>query len=202
MRSYIAFSLLAAIVGSQSIVPSSVPLGTRQSWCTSQVASCPLLCLQISSSAGTTSNSCSATTLDYSCVCTNGIAPNASEYSQTIPYYICTESNNQCVTACGLANNACSSNCRENHPCGAQDPTRANSSTLTTSTATSATGTGSAGSATTTGFGAFGGAGGTTATATSTGTAKSAATVAFSLGQTYGLAVIAGGMFAGFAMML
>jgi len=201
MRSYITLSVLAAIVSSQTLVPSSVPLGTRQSWCTSQKAACPLLCLQTSTSDATRSNTCDATTLDYSCVCINGISPNASDYSQTIPYYVCTQDNDQCVTNCGLANNACSAACRDDNPCGAQNPTRVNTSTISTSTGTSATGTGTAGSATTTGYSAFGGAGGGS-TATSTSTAKTGTAIALSLGHTYGLAVIAGGMFAGFALML
>jgi hypothetical protein len=91
---------------------------------------------------------------------------------------------------------------RTDHPCGAQDPTRVNTSTISTSTSAGSSGTGSAGSATSTGFGAFGGAGGTTATSTSTTAAKSAAIAALNLGNTYGFAVVVSGMFAGFAMML
>lgn len=59
-----------------------------------------------------------------------------SEYSLTLPYFVCVEYGNQCVTACG-SNNTCSSACRSDHPCGAQHPSTSNA------TATAATGTAS-----------------------------------------------------------
>jgi hypothetical protein len=41
------------------IDPNSVPLATRQQWCTSQETACPLLCLQLPGSSSTTSaNDC------------------------------------------------------------------------------------------------------------------------------------------------
>ncbi|KAI9828918.1 MAG: hypothetical protein M1826_005841 [Phylliscum demangeonii] len=83
-------------------------------------------------------NDCDPSTLIFHCICSNGLSPNASEYSQTIPYYLCTETNNQCVANCG-GNSACQSACREQHPCGAQAPKRVNtSSSSTTATATDA----------------------------------------------------------------
>jgi hypothetical protein len=81
--------------------------------------------------------------LTYGCVCDNGLSPNLSEYSLTLPFYICQEWGNQCVLNCGQ-NNACSSDCRQNHPCGARDPTRVNSSTTTTSSIATPTSSGAA----------------------------------------------------------
>lgn len=54
-----------------------------------------------------------------------------SEYSLTLPYHMCMEWGNQCVEACN--DNACASSCREDNPCGAQDPRRVN---VTSSSAT------------------------------------------------------------------
>jgi len=200
MRSFAAVSLLFAIVGSQTIDPNSVPLSLRDTWCVNQQASCPLLCLQLAKVASTSSNKCDPKTLDWSCVCSNGISPNISEFSQTIPYYECTEFANQCVTNCGLANNACSNTCRTAHPCGAQNPTRVNA----TSSTAAATSGGAA--ATSTGFGSFGGAGSGGASSTSSsgssGTKSSASVVAINLGRTYGLSVVIGGIFAGFALLV
>lgn len=51
-------------------------------------------------------------TLSWDCVCKGGIVPNVTEYSLTVPFHECQEYGNQCVTACGLANNACANNCR------------------------------------------------------------------------------------------
>ncbi|KAI6250984.1 hypothetical protein HI914_00146 [Erysiphe necator] len=124
-----AVALFSSNVFSQStysIVPSTVPLATRNSWCTSQTTSCPLLCLQYpEQSSSTTANTCDPKSLSFNCICQNGMSPNASEYSQTLPFFICQEYGNQCVTACN-GNTKCQSSCREDHPCGAQNPTRIN----------------------------------------------------------------------------
>lgn len=74
-------------------------------------------------------------TLTYGCVCGNGMQPNVSEYSLTLPYFTCQEWGNQCVKACGQ-DNTCSSACREDHPCGAQSPTPANTTSTTTAAPT------------------------------------------------------------------
>jgi len=204
MRFFAAVSLLFAIVGSQTIDPNSVSISLRDTWCSNQQASCPLLCLQQASTASTTSNSCDPKTLDWSCVCSNGIAPNISEYSQTIPYYECTEVANQCVNNCGLANNACANTCRTAHPCGAQNPTRVN---VTSSTASASGGSAAATSGGS--DGTFGGAGSGGAATTSSsgssggssGTKSGASVVAINLGRTYGLSVLIAGIFAGFALL-
>src|SRR5271163_1563967 len=76
------------------------------------------------------------TTLDFDCVCGNGQSPNASEYSQTIPYFECQEYGDQCVAACN-GDSTCQGACRDNNPCGAQNPTRVN--VTSTSSAMSST---------------------------------------------------------------
>jgi hypothetical protein len=84
----------------------------------------------------------------------NGQQPNSSQYSLTIPYYICTETNNQCVNNCG-GNSACQSSCRQDHPCGAQDPPRVNTASASSTMSATATGdaAASSGSMVYTGFG-------------------------------------------------
>ncbi|KAI3324600.1 hypothetical protein HD806DRAFT_493064 [Xylariaceae sp. AK1471] len=145
-----AATLLLSSVQAQdqyNIDPSSVSLSLRDYWCTQQKSSCPLICQQLPP-GGYETNDCDPLALTYGCVCENGMAPNLSEYSLTIPYFKCQEWGNQCVTNCGASNNACASDCRENHPCGALDPTRANTTTTSsmgTPTSTSAAATSSAG---------------------------------------------------------
>jgi len=202
-----ATSAFIAVGISQTIDPNSVPLATRDSWCTSQLAACPLICTQeTNGSAATTANDCDAASLQYDCVCENGLAPNVSEYSQTVPYYICTEANNQCVTNCGLSNNACAAACTQNHPCGAQNPTRANNTSTASGTA-SATGSGSAstGSAVYTGFGSSATQSGSSSSSSGSSSgskSSSASRIMINLGQIYGLGVVATGIFAGFTLLL
>lgn len=71
-------------------------------------------------------------TLTYECLCGNNQRPNISEYSLTMPYYLCQEWGNQCVKKCN--DNACASNCREQHPCGATDPKQYNITSSTSGT--------------------------------------------------------------------
>lgn len=204
-----AVAAFARLAITQTIDPNSVPLSTRQNWCNSQIAECPLICLQEDgNSAATYANTCDATSLTYSCVCSNGLAPNASEYSQTLPYFICTQYNTDCQNNCGN-DNTCAAACVQDHPCGAQNPTKVNTSTITTMPATTTNGaaaasTASDGSVVYTGFG--GGSAATTTTAaaaSSSGSGSSAATrVIVNIGQVYGLGVVAAGIFAGFAFMI
>ncbi|KAJ5626155.1 hypothetical protein N7510_002464 [Penicillium lagena] len=170
-----------------TIVPSTVPLSTRQSWCSSQTSSCPLLCLQMPGvSSAPLANNCSAQTLSYSCICSNNLSPNASQYSETIPYFVCTEHNNQCVDACASGDSTCQSDCRTQNPCGAQNPTRVNVTTTTTAT-THATSASSA-----------------FVTNTLVGSATGAAPklVSVEMGHVYGLCVLVAGFIAGFAALL
>lgn len=130
-----SFALLAtALVGftQANIDPQSVSPALRSAWCQSQITACPLLCLQQpEESATTAANDCNPENLSFNCVCGNGLTPNASEYSQTIPYFQCTEQNNQCVARCG-GQNQCESDCRTKNLCGAQNPTRVNKTATAT----------------------------------------------------------------------
>jgi len=215
MLSIVSVSALLAsisvLASAQSIDPTSVPIGTRDDWCASQISECPLICLQTpGNSAGTDANDCDPTSLTYDCVCSNGLSPNISQYSQTLPYYICTEFNSQCQTNCGN-DNTCAAACVQLHPCGAQNPTRANTSTMTTMSSTRSGGNAAAtvsGSAVYTGFGGngaaattTGGSGGSTATGSSS-SSDAARNFVLNFGQLYGLGVVATGIFAGFAFML
>jgi len=198
------FGSLISLAASQTIDPNTVPLATRDAWCTSQITQCPLLCLQIpgENSAATESNTCDPTTLDYSCVCANGLSPNSSEYSQTVPYYICTQYNTNCVNGCD-GDSSCQSACIQDHPCGAQNPTRVNTSTISTATATNTAGGGASAVSTASGGGTvYSGFGGATATSTVNGGSTSgAATTLLTLGHSYGVFVVAAGIFAGFSLL-
>lgn len=204
---YTLISICASAIGlaaAQSIDPNSVSSGTRSQWCLAQTTQCPLICSQYpGESAATAANDCDPKTLVYNCVCAvNGLSPNVSEYSQTIPYFVCTESNNNCVAACN-GNSNCQSACREDNPCGAQNPTRVNESTITTS-ATSTNGDAAASTASDGAvFTGFGGSDATTTPAADEGNSPtSAAALLLDLGQLYGLGVVATGIMGGFFVLL
>jgi hypothetical protein len=71
-------------------------------------------------------------------VCDNGLSPNLTEFTQTLPYNICQQWGTNCVNACGIGENACADSCRADHPCGAQDPFKGNA-TMTSSSSHSPT---------------------------------------------------------------
>jgi len=200
-----AISALSAISFAQSFDASNLTDADKHQWCTAQKTSCPLLCSQLAGNSLTTqSNTCDDGTLAYTCVCQNGQSPNLTQYSQTIPYFECTTTNDQCVANCGQ-DNACSNDCRANHPCGAQDPKRVNTST--SSATQSATGSGGGSSATGSSFATFGG--GSEPTGSSGGSGGSggvsgngATGLAIDVGRTYGLVLVLGAVFAGFALVL
>jgi len=194
MRSVALVMAIAGLVGSQQIVPTSVPIALRDSWCSDQTSSCPLICAQVTNSGTVLSNTCNPTTLAWTCVCKNGLTPNVTEYSLTIPFHECQEYGNQCVANCGQNNNACANNCRVDNPCGALDPTKVNA---TSSTSSSATATGSS-TSTASNFASFGGSGNNNG-----GSSKSAASSSLvQVGQLYGFSVVAAGIFAGFCLIL
>jgi len=194
MRSYALTTqlLLAALVSSQSAItisPDSVAQSQRDAWCRDQKSTCPILCQQSAGSGSTTANDCDTKTLSWHCVCkSNGLTPNMSEFSLTIPYYVCTESNNQCVKACGN-NNQCQYDCRAKNPCGAQNPSPPNASATASKTGT-ATGSAATGSSTDDGFG------------NPTSGGQNAANTLLNIGQAYGVGIVAAGIFAGAQLIL
>lgn len=184
--------------------PNSISLGVRTTWCLNQQSACNLLCLD-QKSGSQYSNGCDPATLDYACVCADGKIPNATQYSQTIPYFICQTQVDNCVTNC-QSESGCVTACRDNKPCGATNPTRVNATTITTSTQTGTdlpTGTGASGDVVYTGFG--------DGVATTTGASSSAASdvplapgagtpnssamlKATMFGETYGALIMLGSM--------
>jgi len=203
-RSSVAFAAMAMFSLSRGqtqyeIDPESVPIGTRDVWCQSQKAACPLLCLQNPkiNDASTQQNDCDSKTLTYQCICGNGVQPDIGNFSQTIPFFKCQEYGNQCVNQCASADTPCQSACRSDNPCGAQNPTRVN---LTSSSTTmEATGTGTA--TNTGGTTVFTGLGGDSSSSSSS-SSKSGSQAALSIGHSYGIAVGFAGLIGGFALFL
>ncbi|QIW96400.1 hypothetical protein AMS68_001918 [Peltaster fructicola] len=194
---------LAAAQQQYTIDPSNVPFSTRNTWCNNQKTSCPLICLQTPGNVGAEKNDCDPNSLQYTCVCTNGQSPNLTEYTQTLPYFICTEWGNECVSNCGN-NNLCQADCLQKHPCGAQSPDRKNVTTSSASTA-SKTGTQTSTLSTTATAGTiYTGLAGNAAASTSPSSAAAATfqPTVLQFGQVWGMAVIVAGLFGGFAVML
>jgi hypothetical protein len=206
MRSIFALSIAASagLVAAQSgldyqyrIDPDSVASSTRDFWCQQNEAQCPLICLQQPgvTSMTTEENSCDSEQLTYNCICENGIVPNITQYSQTLPFFMCQVWGNQCSDDCN-GDNTCQQACREDHPCGAQSPFLGNSSLLSTMSSTQAP----TGSATNkipvTGFG------GAAETGAAGGNQGGAASGTFVPGAATSMAVLFGSVFLGFALLL
>jgi len=218
MRSVFALSIAAftGLVAAQdtpqlnypyTIDPDTVEQSTRDYWCDQNRAQCPLICLQQPgiNSMTTEQNDCDSDALTYTCVCENGVAPNITEYSQTLPYFICQQWGNTCVENCN-GDNSCQSACREDHPCGAQDPYRGNTS-LPTTMASTAAATGTDGSASNTiPVTGFGGASETGSSDSSNNNGGSndqgGAGSIFMPNAGLGLAAVFGSVFLGFAVLL
>ena len=175
-----------------------------------------LICLQPPSETATTNaNSCDSDNLTYDCECADGLRPNVTQYTQTLPFFICQEWGNQCVNNCGAGNNDCASDCRENHPCGAQDPIKPNSTSSSSTMTGSASRTASDAGATTDSSESTGGSGGFVRASTTGDDSSSAQESASSsesagvgrasgleFGYTFGVVALAGVFFGGFALAL
>jgi len=190
----LALAAAVAVSADYYIPPDTVPISTRKAWCTQQRSMCKPICLDAGSQGEPETNTCDADTLTYGCVCSDGTQPNVTEYTLTLPYYVCTEWGQQCIKACN-GNNQCQGDCTQKHPCGAQTPK--SNKTTTTTTTSSATSSATAAPTDQT----YDGFGDSSSDSSKSGDGKSAAG-ALRLGDSYGLAVLAGGLFAGFAMLL
>lgn len=102
----------------------------------------------------------------------------------TLPYFTCIEWGNQCVEGCS-SDNACANSCREDNPCGAQDPPKPNATSTSTRSSESATST----------------ADSEDAVHTDVLGSQDDDSAAIQVGRSYGLAVVAGALFAGFALL-
>lgn len=125
-----------------------------------------------------------------------------SEYSLTIPYFTCMEWGNQCVDDCS-GDASCATSCREDNPCGAQDPERVNATSTTAAPTTSSTGTETEDDDDTTIFTGTPGSededDGGSSSNSSGGDDEGAASL-LTFGSAYGLSIVMGGMFLGFAL--
>ncbi|EPS36311.1 hypothetical protein H072_10198 [Dactylellina haptotyla CBS 200.50] len=102
----------------RTIDPNSVPLTTRNGWCDSQKAAC----LQACPETQTSTNTCDPSTLTYACSCADGSTPDLSNFGGTIPFFICTEYQSQCIA--NNANDLAAQTQCTSFTCGAQgDPT-------------------------------------------------------------------------------
>jgi hypothetical protein len=175
-----------------------VPLSLRKVWCQNEIETCPMICGQ-TSKGDTKVNECNPKTLTYGCICGDGKQPNVSEYSLTLPFYVCQEWGNQCVTDCA-GSASCASDCRENNPCGAEDPKKYN----TTSTATGTGAVKATASATddaNTVYTDTPGSENNDDDSDSAETTKSNGAAVIEVGRTWGLTIVLSTMFAGFAML-
>ncbi|ERF75955.1 hypothetical protein EPUS_01321 [Endocarpon pusillum Z07020] len=128
---------------SQSMPPTAtagfnsapIPRQQRFQWCLGQRNACPQIC-----GGSATTNNCEENDLTYSCVCSNGTVPDVSAYRDTLPFYICTETFNQCIAA-HPDDAEGQDTCQENQRCGTLNATavESSSSDSSASSATSAT---------------------------------------------------------------
>jgi hypothetical protein len=137
-----------------------------------------------------TLNNTSQTTLDWTCTCINGNTPNFTDYTQTMPFYICQQWIANCV-ASNQGDAEAQFACRT-VVCGSTEPNSTESADEDTPSSTSSASSSSATSGTPTSSG-----GASSAAATSQGAAA-----ALSVAKTYGTGILATGLLAIFGLAL
>ncbi|KAI5798930.1 hypothetical protein EDC01DRAFT_23410 [Geopyxis carbonaria] len=185
----VASAFLPVTLGQTSL--DDVDQNTRDFWCQSQVAACPLLCGDLEKK--TVKNECFPDNLFYQCLCSEGITPNLTEYSQTIPYFQCTIDLNACVKGCS-GDPKCNTQCPKTHVCGASSPKKSNSTKTTSSATASASASATGDSSDDSGSGFASSDGSSNASSDSSG----AGGLVISVGKAYGLGLVAVGIGAAF----
>ncbi|KAF9770929.1 hypothetical protein IL306_011449 [Fusarium sp. DS 682] len=190
----VAASAVTVVNADYVIDPESVPLSQRRDKGDTKVNDCDPVSFLTLSFVRQLLTFCFQKTLTYGCICGDGKQPNVSEYSLTLPFYVCQEWGNQCVEDCkGSA--SCASDCRQNHPCGASNPKKYN----TTSTATDTAAVKATASATDDSNVVFTDTPGGDGSDSSSTKTNSAAVI--EAGRTWGLTIVLSTIFAGFAML-
>ncbi|OLN97007.1 hypothetical protein CCHL11_02254 [Colletotrichum chlorophyti] len=128
--------------------PGAIDISLRSAWCTGERNTCGALCDRA------TTNDCDVTTLEYSCICSNGTAPGLEYYDQSMPSFICMQAFSECNTA-NVGNRDGQENCTTSikDQCGTLNATEVHATSAAATTTTAAptgTGTGSANTAATT----------------------------------------------------
>ncbi|RIA81509.1 hypothetical protein C1645_729639 [Glomus cerebriforme] len=104
------FSIILFITEVHPLNPADVDPATKATWCSDQMATCTNICWD--SGFDPTTNFCLNDTLQFDCVCSNGIRPNSTEYTQTIPYFTCTADQQACIQKCQPATDTCVNACK------------------------------------------------------------------------------------------
>ncbi|KAL9528433.1 hypothetical protein SMMN14_07937 [Sphaerulina musiva] len=187
----VAVTALAAVANAQnystsgnlSIDATQIQPALRQSWCRGQMIACPQIC-----GGRASANTCDSENLTYNCVCPDNEPRNISDYTQTLPFFICEQWKTNCVASHpddldGQA--GCQS-----VTCGSMNATEAESSNGGGSSTTSAAASMTSSPSGTSGAGGASGASMTSATSTPTPT-ESGSAAALSIAQNYGTGLFA-----------
>jgi hypothetical protein len=129
LRSTLLAAALAVAATAQIVTPdidpSLVEDDTKERWCNDQKITCPFICDQ-DEPRTTLENECWPETLEFLCVCGNNKPANVTEYTLTLPFYVCQEKGIMCKKDCGN-DSRCAAKCDVDNTCGAANPKRANS---------------------------------------------------------------------------
>ncbi|GKZ20124.1 hypothetical protein AbraIFM66951_003300 [Aspergillus brasiliensis] len=186
---------VAATASSNYTLPSNfnisaISLSERNSWCTAERNSCPEICGGVA-----TSNSCDSSTLDFSCVCSNGSTADVAEYTQTIPFFVCEATYAQCIEESSTLDEQ--EQCQEtrDNDCGTLNASATTTTSSTTTSATSLT--------TSTSSSSSSGSSGSTATTTSSSSSSSTTSnAAVRLAQEHATGLLATVLFVGLRLIL
>eukprot|EP00835_Amoeboradix_gromovi_P005656 NODE_554_length_6758_cov_0.359964.p4 type:complete len:159 gc:universal NODE_554_length_6758_cov_0.359964:2807-3283(+) len=104
----------------------TIPSALKSSWCARQVTNCKVVCYT-TDQPEPVQNTCDSDTLNYKCVCGDSVEPKLDMFSDTIPYFECTEVLSRCQQNCGGKTNeqTCKSNCMNIYQCATTAPNSA-----------------------------------------------------------------------------
>ncbi|KAJ5902356.1 hypothetical protein N7495_002884 [Penicillium taxi] len=136
----ILLTLAVSVLGGNYTFPAGFNIGLIDpqeltSWCLGERNVCPSVC-----QGSTKQNSCDPSTLNFDCVCSDGTAPDMSQYMQSIPFYVCEASFGQCIDS--HPNDAMGQEaCKKASSCGTKNASATETTSSSTATATLSTST-------------------------------------------------------------
>ncbi|KAI9838214.1 MAG: hypothetical protein M1837_002529 [Sclerophora amabilis] len=182
----LATSILAGLAAAQqtngttSINPGEVQPAERNAWCIAQRNSCRSLCYN-----EIKDNVCTQQDLKFECVCSNGTTPDLGAWTDTIPDHACQINYERCLA--GTTDSDEQKKCKDQYNCATAHPATVSKPAATSSAAAESSGTSETAAATTT---------------ASEAAEPSGTNAASTVGQDYGVGILAAALLATFGLLL
>ncbi|KAJ9602332.1 hypothetical protein H2200_013187 [Cladophialophora chaetospira] len=179
----------------QAFIPADVTATDAFNWCHAQQNTCPQIC-----GGAASTNRCDSGSFTYTCVCSNGTVPDCTAFAQTLPFFMCQATYQQCINA--HPNDAQGQQtCTDNQKCGTRNATAEAIAQTSAAEASSASSTSAASSSAAASSGGSA-SGSSSASATGAGASASSTGAAVAVSQQIATGAFAAILMAAFKLLV